>query len=229
MTHANSSSPACRPIVFTETMPMVLSGKKTQTRRVVKPQPKMFDDGSWPVHSEDASGKWFRPAGLQGDGTPYPLFDCPYGDAGDELWVREPWGILNLQTLELERGPLSGYKQTKECLLPEYHIVYKADSQHKEQKGWRSPRYLPKWASRVRLRVVSSGVEPLRRITEEDAKAEGVTCEPNEGIGNDGKYYAECSYRLGFAILWNNINGLRGYKWALDPFVWRVEFGRIES
>jgi hypothetical protein len=102
----------------------------------------------------------------------------------------------------------------------------------KEIIGWfkRPSIFMPRWASRITLEVTGVRVERLQEITEEDAIREGT--EPAyladlrpDGLLRDGPSHA---YRAGFHDLWDSING-KTYPWASNPFVWVIEFRRIDA
>jgi hypothetical protein len=118
----------------------------------------------------------------------------PYGYAGDRLWVREtfaaPWGL-------------------------DYHLkFYRAD--HPEplpnDGRWTPSIYMPRQASRLKLHVNGVRIERLKDISEEDARAEGVSQTTNG------------SYRASFALLWDSLNAKRGCGWDLNPWVWVIDF-----
>ena len=86
--------------------------------------------------------------------------------------------------------------------------------------GWLSPVAMYREAARVFLEVKSVMVERLQDISEEDASAEGI--KPyHYGVGGT-------SYKNAFLDVWNNINAKRGYSWDSNPWVWVIEFVRID-
>jgi len=187
-----------RPILFSSPMVRaILDGRKTQTRRVVTP-PRWAEDGEVTVSSA-VSWPW---AWCDGEVRDVP---CPYGAAGDRLWVKETW------------APASG--ETGGC----FYAADEADGPWSETDKvafldggrWRASRFLPRWASRLTLDVVAVRVERLRDITEGDARAEGV----------DPNYRAGETARALYAHLWDQINGKRA-PWASNPYVWVVTFRR---
>ena len=193
-----------RPILFSgEMVRAILSGQKTVTRRVIKPIAGMsdFDDDGWPVY-EDAYGDWHRQP-------------CPYGEAGDRLWVRETWRRPNVNAdTPVKEG------QT---------VVYRATSNFHDGFGepWRPSIFMRRWMSRITLEVVSVRAERVQEITEEDAVAEGFAYEafPSKWPGREYQIQA----RGGFRSLWDKLNAKRGFAWDANPYVWRVEFRRLES
>ena len=217
------------PILFSA--PMVralLAGRKTQTRRVVKPQP-------WDVTEEAAWKLWHN------EPTPIP---CPYGQPGDRLWVRETWHTSAEQ---------AGVKPSR--LLSEWGghglppICYHADSADNgcgslalsggwDQRG-RPSIFMPRWASRLTLELTSVRVERVQAITEEDALQEGVDlAEWGDGYPDEDPRevgypsaaaslaHANTTYSRAFSRLWDSINAARGYPWSADPWVWVVGFRR---
>ena len=209
-----------RPILFSA--PMVralLEGRKTQTRRAVKPQPEVSPEGN-------LCGAWLsRPLG----GLLLPkvsdiVMHCPYGQAGDQLWVREAFSGPHCMDASdgCKAVPPSKWGDCS-------RIWYWADGNPTEG-DWTRPRpsiHMPRWASRITLEIVSVRVERLQDISEEDAKAEGVI----EGTGDfagcfscgpalSGTTAQECYGRL-----WDIINGEGS--WEKNPWVWVIEFRRI--
>lgn len=205
------------PILFSTAMVQaILAGRKTQTRRVVKPQP---------IDNTEVDGNFFEgnhKGYVKVDGHPnwkeqFAYEFCPYGKAGDILWVRETvsarviWG----------------------------RFAYKAsvtDKDDLENTRWRPSIHMPKAAARIWLKVKSIRVERLQDISEEDAKAEGLEV---VGTHQDGtplyKRYKDHDYGDGlimtapfsapqasFCNLWKSINGPDS--WTENPWVWVVEY-----
>lgn len=231
-----------RPILFSAPMVRaILDGRKTQTRRVVMVHPSnavrgWVDPASYPwvhvgKHSYDndkppAFGAMFR-SELGGE-----LFvPCPYGVPGDRLWVREACWIWGRWTLN---GMTTTGRQRWRFRAEPYHrvrfdrpdLVARRESPQPGFDGlpgwvYRHARFMPRWASRLTLEVVSVRVERVRDISEYDALAEGVS----------GWVYDErCeTARDGFRVLWDTINAARGFGWAANPWVWVVEFRRVTA
>jgi hypothetical protein len=192
-----------RPILFSA--PMVralLDGSKTQTRRVVKPQPSFI--------------------GSMGDpNTPFKTIDdglhcriiCPYGQPGDQLWVREAWRFIDGGAVYDAAGGV------QDSFEPE--TLYRADRDN-ARGPWKPSIHMPRWASRITLEVTCVRVERLKDISEADALAEGVPGY-QEGFDpppDDPSF--EWSYRAAYARLWDSINGAGS--WELNPLVWVLEF-----
>lgn len=186
-----------RPILFSA--PMVralLDGRKTQTRRVVKPQPAEgnhfgFTDGCLRVHTYD---------GLH-------LVRCPFGQPGDRLWVREAWRTY----ASLDKNRPSGINSGA-------GIQYEAGGS--SVRGYdrllglgrlRPGMFMPRWASRITLEVTGVRVDRLQSISETDCCAEGC----GSPITRDYK-------KPKFQALWESINGAES--WAANPWVWAIEF-----
>ena len=154
-----------RPILFSPLMVRaILDGRRKQTRRVVN-----GGDPGWP----------HAPTQVIGDTTCWGLdgFDvrrCPYGAPGDRLWVRESWRVYG----DHGRDKAS----TSTCTGPD-SCEYKADfsGEELEMREWRPSIYMPRWASRITLKVTGVRVERVQQISEEDAIAEG--CPYRSGCG----------------------------------------------
>ena len=198
-----------RPILFSaEMVRAILEGRKTQTRRAIKPVPSFNGGGA--CHDADA---------LQQDYVePYWVFPkiCKYGKPGDTLWVREAWRAWS----QYDDWPPSR-------LPPGVDVQYIADASAPWASRCRSPRFMPRWASRITLRITDVRVERLQDISVADAKAEG--CE-NPLIGAEapaagpGVFLAD--ERTSFARLWNHINGPGA--WRDNPWVWALSFERVK-
>ena len=222
-----------RPILFNaEMVRAVLDGRKTQTRRVVKPQPD--EDGL----SRDA-------------GYPFMWYDtsdiprkCPYGQPGDELWVKETWGCWGYWDMCTRNGK-PGYQFINKTDA-EHPVMYDATDSISYTEGRvcrlgyhkRPSIYLPRTSSRIQLRVTDVRVERVQEISDYDALSEGIersdweySCEPYRNYSHPRMAPGHnCSIpRASFATLWNSINEKRGYGWDANPWVWVVEFERKEQ
>jgi len=187
----------------------ILAGRKTVTRRPVKPQPDGVNGATWladvggtfvPCRDELSRGA------LDQIG---PAVRSPFGVPGDRLWVRETWAYSDLRY-----SPLAP-------------VLYRADgdAQPVLDDKWRPSIHMPRDASRILLDVVSVRVERLQAIDCADIRAEGLSCPEHDFPG--GFCVSECpSLRQAFAGTWDGIYGAG--TWAASPWVWRVEFRRSE-
>lgn len=218
-----------RPILFSA--PMVralLDGSKTQTRRIVKPQPRMYEPG--------------MDTGLS-DYT-CDMLVSPYGRFGDRLWVRETWYCDDYR---VQSGPYLEVDGARELL------TYRADDERPyeaDQPIWKPSIHMPRWASRILLEIVSVRVERLNECSEADADAEGCERLDNErvvadralcvrcggtrlhrALGTNGGVIedvdcAECdTYTKRYKHLWESINGAGS--WDTNPWCWVIEFSRV--
>ena len=194
-----------KPILFsTEMVKAILAGRKTMTRRVIKPQPK----GQLKcVIQHETSGRscWMED---NADQLSKDFKFHKYYEVGDILWVRETFCYD-----DFDNGGET--------------IYFKADYTEKEGKElftdldlkWKPSIFMPRSAARLFLKVKNIRVERLQDITEEDAIAEGC----------DKLLMETRSARNNFMNLWNFINTKRGYIWAMNNWVWVVEFERVEA
>lgn len=201
-----------KPILFSGPMVRaILEGRKTQTRRVVKPSPpdyinelhggefsmrvpyRMRDD------NDDPAG-----FGFQDDNGNY--WRCPYGHVGDRLWVKETFCTTG------DDGRVN--------------VCWRADGWGDcpaDDGKWKPSIFMPRKFSRITMEIVSVRVERLQDTSEADAAAEGAM--PTLGrlaatiIGTKG------TCRIGYAQIWESINGEGS--WAKNPWVWVIEFKRI--
>jgi hypothetical protein len=191
----------------------ILEGRKTQTRRVVKFKPQELVDTGY----ERELKVWMTDE--YGD---HHIKPCPYGQPGDRLWVRETWGVappVELSVIEKMRADW---------------VIYRADGGlFDRQQRWRPSIHMPRWASRITLEIMNVRVERLQGISEEDAKAEGITELAPDMFDVDLPPEQDDSphptARDAFENLWDSINAERGYGWEANPWVWVIEFKRLEA
>lgn len=231
-----------RPILFSAPMVRaILEGRKTQTRRVMKPQPEVVphdhnEPGHWwpskahqtMVHVENAlqnkSGIW---GGLAGDA-------CPHGNVGDRLWVREAWRVSSAQD---KIKPIN----LPEDLTVEYSAGFSADNLTGKR---RSSIHMPRWASRINLEITGIRVERLQDISEADAIAEGAQRFDDIPVGTPRPYringpdrwsmenppntdHCLSTARYAFANFFEKTSSQGS--WDKNPWVWVVEFKRVDQ
>ncbi len=202
-----------RPILFNGPMVRaILEGRKTQTRRMMKPQPQPIPTGP-PLPDVVYTSGWF-----EGRSVPAYVFEhCPFGVPGDRLWVRETWlhygnthqGYDSWCNVEYRADGLNiGVRWTSEGSIPRNPLW----GTNYVELPWRPSIHMPRWASRIMLEITGVRVERLQEITEEDAKAEGI-----DVLG---------SPIIAFGALWDALHAKRGYGWGVNPWVWVIEFRR---
>jgi len=212
------------PILFSgEMVRAILEGRKTQTRRVVKPQPPLI--ANWAYGNPELSSCGFGNTGYgyaHYVGGAFKRFRCPYGQPGDRLWVRETWQLVREQGYNGPETWIEEWPRGKPIpkSWPEgWWLDFRAD---KDPLGssWRPSIFMPRWASRITLEVVSVRVERVQAISEGDAKAEGVTPEKRNPYLKDGQIlYNEIPARVLFKSIWDSVNAKRGgKKWLVEPW-----------
>ncbi|HAB02484.1 MAG TPA: hypothetical protein DCE25_05965 [Pseudomonas sp.] len=209
-----------RPILFSGHMVRaILNGQKTVTRREIKPSMRSADssfelhqqeDESWrPMHTFDESC-------MDAKGTEHPIV-CPYGQPGDRLWVREAW----LADAQLDSIAPRDLSQGEPIFYPADGSVRQTGCAMISQGRGRPSIHMPRWASRILLEVTDVRVERLQDISEEQAEAEGVGFLRHAPDADETLTAAQL-----FECLWSSING--DESWSGNPWVWVVEFKRIE-
>lgn len=229
-------------------IPHILDGSKTQTRRLLTLTE--FD------HSRTEGYDWcFRDKRMCWNDVNHDrlLELCPYGKVGDHLWIKEAWRSWPRVCHEDEQDDDHAHDEHCKQIYVAYkatprlgfraepdgkEITYLEESTPLERNPnllgpWNNPRFMPKWAARIRLVLTEVRVQSLQDISEADAKAEG--CPPfferYEGIGRDqrictGELAREQPYRACYACIWDEINGDRAL-WSTNPWVWALTFRRI--
>jgi hypothetical protein len=196
----------------------ILTGRKTQTRRVLKVQPK--DSQDWKIFKfVESTSKSDRKnegklhwATMENEFSMKEVdnryFECPYGKVGDVLWVRETF-----------------------CFDGENYIFKPNGKPYR----WKPSIYMPKEAARIWLEIVSVKVERLQEISDEDSIAEGVdnwTYKHAATPQNWMNYMDTMGPPLfhpqhSFISLWDSTYGEQS--WEENPWVWVVEFKQIEN
>lgn len=194
-----------RPILFSGQMVRaILEGRKTQTRRIVKPQPRVLNNGMWYVPFKNEIN-WIFNYILGDKVMAYAKF--PYGKVGDRLWVRETFHEYSHGILYRADMPMRWDAENTEHGEA---VTLKA-----EDYKWKPSIFMPRWASRITLEITGVRVERLNDISEEDAIAEGITHRT-----------MNCP-KVEFRHLWESINGEGS--WDENPWVWVIEFKRVKT
>ncbi|WP_313083241.1 morphogenetic protein [Atlantibacter sp.] len=221
-----------RGMIFNgEMVRAILDGRKTQTRRIISERHlNLIDLGSqigecYPLEcgiDHDNSQSYYRE-------------HCPFGKPGDRIWVRETFqGPLVSEDL------LEEYRAYPEKFEKPQYCEYAADGRAKPEycdlddnlrHGWLPSIHMPRWASRILLEITDVRVERLNSISEDDARAEGVPPAgylvphyPNTYLTPAGDF---ATAKIAFQRLWQSIYGEES--WQADPWVWVVEFKRVEG
>lgn len=204
----------------------ILAGIKTQTRRIINPQPPEIWDNCEKIFNPDGSllgWNFFNSKDPDFHGSLKRKREFPYGRIGGHLWVRESF---NNDWCD--------------------HAIYKAnggsakEAGYKHEPRWKPSIHMPRKLSRITLEITNIRVERVQAISEDDAKAEGIIA----GFWNQDKSHAKlrCRYVTNpdgtkrplqqfqneFSFLWDDINGDRNYGWDKNPWVFVIEFKRIK-
>lgn len=223
-----------RGMIFnSEMVRAILDGRKTQTRRIVK-----GTDGAvkfckeWDINGEEI----FVVLGEKDHTGMNPVFgaiSCPFGAVGERIWVRETFQgpLFDYEQMESYLEDSSKFEKPEFCQYaadgkpaPEYY-----DADDNLRHGWRPSIHMPRWASRILLEIIDVRVERLREISQADAEAEGVG-KLKKGFWKNyqpGWTEFQLTARGSFATLWKSIYG--DESWYADPWVWVIEFKRIEE
>lgn len=241
---------AIKPILFnSEMVRAILDGRKSCTRRIVKPQPKCrlcytfagCDCGTWGYPSKTAYENWGDEYKLPEDITDEELkrkWNPPY-HTDDILYVRETWEHFECCCCEgYEHG--NCYREPQQSVLNKSCgcYMYRATDEIYGDARWHPSIHMPKEAARIWLKVTDVRVERLQDITPKDAENEGVGDLFYEDIGYSEKDYGtEVDNKYGiakvqFAWLWESTikkSDLDRYGWYANPWVWVIEFERCEK
>ncbi|HCI6187008.1 TPA: hypothetical protein NPO39_002063 [Klebsiella variicola subsp. variicola] len=218
-----------RGMIFNgEMVRAILHGRKTQTRRIVK-----GTDGAvkfckeWDINGEEI----FVVLGEKDHTGMNPVLgalSCPFGAVGDRIWVREAFRVHSLAT---DVATLAYKASERNSWTEQTHRVPVAVcNKPATPEKWTPSLHMPRWASRILLEITDVRVERLNAISEEDARAEGIidggclNCGEPEPCGCANP---EPDATDAFAYLWQSIYGQES--WNADPWVWVIEFKRVEG
>lgn len=224
-----------RPILFNgEMVRAILGGRKTVTRRAVKPSlVALFDP---PRGQADIEAGY--PFVECEDGYVSAVKICPYGQPGDRLWVRETFALLgnedgvcvdwhdNMQKGD-DKSAAKIYRAS--CVQGDYGLWeipdkanWKPDTEDLLYEGaWTPSIHMPRGCCRILLEVTAVRIERLQDISRSDIRAEGLQCPPELGSDDVSPNYRDW-YPAAWRDLWNSTGG----DWAANPWVWVVEFKR---
>lgn len=226
-----------RPILFSGPMVRaILEGRKTATRRTIKPMRGYEDCNTCRPDKAAASNSVWWHGRLEAVGV---MQDCPYGKPGDRLWVRETWYCDHF---EVQQGP---YLQPADMVnldqaREDGSLVYAADGltpYEQEQPKWKPSIHTPRWVSRILLEITDVRVERLQDGEGETAFESRYVAEGIHRIHHgDGEYYYHPFKSEpgpgnwidpidAWRELWVSINGTES--WNANPWVWVVEFKRV--
>ncbi|HDR9062236.1 TPA: hypothetical protein QDB03_003871 [Burkholderia vietnamiensis] len=219
-----------RPILFSGPMVRaILEGRKTQTRRIVKPTGAhhifQFRGREEARGTDEPTGEW---AWCRAERVISEHIRCPYGKPGDRLWVRETHDVNRLGSETFPDGRTRLYAGIAYQADDGRHEADISDSQcraieAKTWRGWTPSIHMPRWASRITLEITGVRAERLQEISQDDAEAEGI-----DFLRSVPDAYETLDARGLFRCLWDGLNAARGHGWDANPWVWAIEFRRIE-
>jgi hypothetical protein len=229
------------PILFQQEMVKAnLDGRKTETRRIIKPQPddtrakgknvKTVADYFTGVPEKGKAYYW-KANGCWNSSEP---FKCPYGQPGNILWVRENYLKPPFITHKLLREGADTW--------PKFDYTASCDEIEIEQyKSWgwqlKPSIHMPKEACRMFLLLKEVKVERLQDIKRDDCIAEGIAYQHNDfqkWYGQEGNWYdyerktfaplpsGKISPSMSFMSLWKSINGEDS--WQQNPWLWVLKY-----
>ncbi|EIX9112734.1 hypothetical protein [Klebsiella pneumoniae] len=233
-----------RGMIFNgEMVRAILDGRKTQTRRIMAPQPA--DDIERCIFPNPEAIGW-KSSRRHKHGSTTAHF-CHYGKPGDRIWVRETWGVVShafsddglmidwvpdrpataIHEIPFGNGYYSGYA----IYAADGDFTWGDDDGYEDGRScWKPSIHMPRAVSRILLEITDVRVERLNAISEEDARAEGIidggclNCGEPEPCGCANP---EPDATDAFAYLWQSIYGQEN--WNANPWVWVISFERVEG
>jgi len=204
-----------RPILFSPAMAQAVhQGRKSQTRRTMKPQPVMST-------LTDRLHLW---------ATETKEITCPFGKSKDRLWVREAWLPARHGSYDpIERGDRSYDLRSRWVCSISYRAEYPYGNDDYDGH-WRPGIHMFRWMSRILTEITEVRAERLRDISEADAIAEGVSMDEKgwffvQGLVRHGWLLRFRTARECFFSLWESINGAESL--AANPWLWAISFRKL--
>ena len=220
-----------RPILFSGPMVRaILDGRKTQTRRIIKPQPVDLGNDVWQfrdrvcISSEDLKDYLFHD--IYGGNDSAMPYGGVYDGYGDRLWVRESFKSRTEFDWATDPDKARHY-----ALYRADDLEADDDEMHWHDYGrWKPSIHMPRCLSRLTLELTDVRVERVQDIGKDGRKAADVLAEgiTPELIEHERKWFhADDSPALAFARLWDSVNGAGS--WKSNPWVWVLCFRRLEA
>lgn len=229
-----------RGMIFNgEMVRAILDGRKTQTRRIMAPQPA--DDIERGIFPNPEVIGWKSSRRHKHGGTTAHF--CPYGKPGDRIWVREAFRVhsraTDVATLVYKASERNSWTEQT------HRVPVAVCNKPATPEKWTPSLHMPRWASRILLEITDVRVERLNTISEEDAQREGVHTEVwdqtvvarNYAVSDeffqfwseDMPHHVEMNqlYRSSFRSLWESIYGEES--WKANGWVWVISFKRVEG
>lgn len=214
------NNPKEHPILFAATsVRKIINLSKTQTRRVINPQPEKCYVNGWGIGRSNHPDEWCSWYGSEYENykrwSEKAINNCPYGKNGDLLWVKEQsflksYGYDWFDIAYPANDSIIVYKRNPITQSNPYKVIKNLQQ-----------IFMPRWASRITLEINSVRVEPLQDISENDCCLElGV---PMKWNGEGTEPYHR-NMQTAFSTLWDSINAKRGYPFENNPWVWAIEF-----
>lgn len=163
----------------------------------------------------------------------------PWVFVGDQLWVREGWRWFGRA---LGGGVVTGGFEYREGQTQrKFEDFAEPDSRWEDFKAafiedransWKPSIHMPRWASRITLEITNVRVERVQDISTADAWAEGIRPEDvaeHAGDGTADLCDPETAVIDDFRMLWDSLNAPRGFSWIANPWVWVLEFRRVDA
>ncbi|HBS6049020.1 hypothetical protein [Klebsiella pneumoniae] len=212
-----------RGMIFNgEMVRAILDGRKTQTRRIMAPQPADdIERSAFP--NPDAIGWKSSLKHKYGSTTAH---FCPFGAIGDRIWVRETFRVhsraTDVATLVYKASERNSWTEQT------HRVPVAVCNKPATPEKWTPSLHMPRWASRILLEITDVRVERLNSISQEDAQAEGLELTGWRPTYSDPDSGGEIMTPYdNFAELWSSIYG--DESWQANPWVWVIEFKRVEG
>lgn len=228
----------------TEMVKAILEGRKTQTRRPIKPTPKGrlcytmagSSAGKWGYMTEDCRQAWgYSEEDVLQKPTQEDLEKrwTPPCNTDDLLYVRETWNYgyvdsdcKEFSTPEYWFEELDRKGKGHEFLRGISRFWYKADCEDLYGLKWKPAIHMPREAARIWLKVTNVSVQRLKMITEEDAIAEGF--EADETFEARDRFAMAWNSIYGFGPAVSNWQKASDWNWALNPWIWVIKFEQVD-
>lgn len=239
---------AIKPILFnTEMVRAILDGRKTCTRRIAKGF--IPDDALWGYTAFTPKG-YISCRGVYADGYGEGFYKLPY-QPGDLLYVRETWGISNMDDeskmayIVYRASEDQENEGCREVHLPDEKFEKMYESMAESEPEWHPSIHMPKVAARIWLKVTNVRVERLQEITEDETFEEGLDftppclhltgenyCDIDGPCTSKVKYCDMSAGELFGKVLWDSTikkSDIDRYGWDANPWVWAIEFGAVRE